>query len=97
MAKKRDKAIIINRNKYNEIRKMDHNSMEEYINGIYEKGMIAGRKEAPAAGYFKVLDAMERIKGIKGIGEVKLKQIQVAIMQTEAAGVNLEGSRRPTA
>lgn len=83
---KRKRPVEINRNKYNQIRKMDHHSMEEYINEIYERGVEAGRKEAPAAGYVRVLDALNRIKNIKGIGEVMIKRIQVAIMQEEAAG-----------
>ena len=40
MAKKK-KVVEINRNKYNQIRKMDHNTMEEYINSIFEMGMKA--------------------------------------------------------
>ena len=46
MARKKNKAITINRNRYNDIKWMDHGSMEEYVNEVYEKGVEAGQKAA---------------------------------------------------
>lgn len=88
MAKKK-KAVEINRNKYNQIRKMDHNTMEEYINSIFEMGMKA------AALSFDTALAMEAISQIKGIGPVKVQQIKLALIaagakdtETAAGGQN---------
>lgn len=77
---KRAKPITINRNKYNEIRKMDHNTMEEYINEIYETGAKA------AVPSFNAELCMESIAQIKGIGPAKLEQIKLAMM---AAGAKI--------
>lgn len=77
---KRNKPITINRNKYNEIRKMDHNTMEEYINSIFEMGMKA------AAPSFDTELFMESISQIKGIGPAKMEQIKLALV---AAGAKL--------
>ena len=44
MARKKNKAITINRNRYNDIKRMDHGSMEEYVNEVYEKTLRPGRK-----------------------------------------------------
>lgn len=77
MAKKK-KVVEINRNKYNQIRKMDHNTMEEYINSIFEMGMKA------AAPSFDTALAMETISQIKGIGPVKVQQIKLAIIAAGA-------------
>lgn len=65
MARKKNKAITINRNRYNDIKRMDHGSMEEYVNEVYEKGVEAGQKAA--AGSFDTALAMEAISQIKGI------------------------------
>lgn len=87
MAKKK-KAVEINRNKYNQIRKMDHNTMEECIGGYYEQGFEAGYKLGhAAAGSFNTSLAMEAISQIKGIGPAKLEQIHLALV---AAGAKEE-------
>lgn len=70
------KEIILNRKKYQEIRKMDHNDLQEYIRGVYRSGYEdasreeSEKKEAPA------LDGLEEIlKGIRGIGGAKARTI----------------------
>lgn len=78
MAKKKDKAITINRNRYNDIRKMDHNTMEECMNGYYDQGFAAGFQAAGDS--FNMTLAMEGISQIKGIGEAKLEQIHRTLM-----------------
>ena len=87
MAKKK-KAVEINRNKYNQIRKMDHSTMEECIGGYYEQGFEAGYKlgKAAAGPSFNAQLAMEAINKIKGIGPAKLEQIKLAMM---AAGAKM--------
>ena len=87
MAKKK-KVVEINRNKYQEIRKMDHNSMEVCIGEYYEKGFKAG--QAAAGPSFNAPLALEAISEIKGIGPAKMEQIKLAMM---AAGAKMpEGS-----
>lgn len=81
MARKKNKAITINRNRYNDIKRMDHGSMEEYVNEVYEKGVEAGQK---AAGSFDTALAMEAISQIKGIGPVKVQQIKLALIAAGA-------------
>lgn len=82
---------FINRNKYNDIKRMGHSEMNEYINGIrkveYEKGYKLGRVD----GHKQAMEDFEnaqntradvdfiKIKAelmkIKGIGEVKSAEI----------------------
>lgn len=83
MAKKK-KLIEINRNKYQEIRKMDHNSMEVCIGEYYEKGFKAGQMAAGSS--FDAKLALEAISNIKGIGPAKMEQIKLAMM---AAGAKM--------
>lgn len=81
MAKKK-KPVEINRNKYNQIRKMDHSTMEECIGEYYEQGFEAGYKlgQAAAEPSFNMELAMESISEIKGIGQVKIEQIRLAMI-----------------
>lgn len=89
MAKKK-KPVEINRNKYNQIRKMDHNSMEECIAGYYEQGFEAGYKLGQdAAGSFDTGMALEAISQIKGIGQVKLGQIHLAMVAAGAKSIEM--------
>ena len=78
---KREKKYELNRKQYQQIRKMDHNQMEQYISSVYEQGVSAGQQ---ASGSFDVAVAIEAIGNIKGIGEVKLKQIRIALMAAGA-------------
>lgn len=76
------KSVEINRKKYNQIRKMDHNTMEQCIAGYYDQGYAAGyeegRKALPA---FDATKAMEAIMEIKGIGKAKMEAIQKAMLE----------------
>ena len=81
---KKKKPVEINRNKYNQIRKMDHSTMEECIGGYYEQGFAAGYKMGQAAGSFNTGLALEAIGQIKGIGPVKLEQIHLAMVAAGA-------------
>lgn len=87
MAKKK-KPVEINRNKYNQIRKMDHSTMEECIGGYYEQGFEAGYKLGQAAaGSFNTGLALAAISQIKGIGQVKLGQIHLALVAAGAKDI----------
>lgn len=78
MAKAKVKEFELNRKKYQEIRKMDHNDMQEYLNAVYRNGVAAGK--AAAGPSFNMELAMESIGQIRGIGPVKLEQIKLAMM-----------------
>lgn len=83
------KEFIINRNKYKEIKAMDHAQMNEYINGVrqveYENGYKIGRVDGyESAVKENALNSTEKpdfdefeseLRKIKGIGEVKAAQI----------------------
>lgn len=82
------KAVEINRNKYNQIRKMDHSTMKECIGGYYEQGFAAGYKMGQtAASSFNTILAIAAISKIKGIGKVKLRQIYLALIEAGAKDI----------
>lgn len=80
---KKKKPVEINRNKYNQIRKMDHSTMEACIGEYYEQGF--------AAGSFDTGLALEAISQIKGIGPAKLEQIHLAMVAAGAKGMAAGG------
>lgn len=88
---KKKKPVEINRNKYNQIRKMDHSTMEECIAGYYKQGFAAGYKMGQAAGSFNTGLALEAISKIKGIGPAKLEQIHLAMVAAGAKGMAAGG------
>ena len=89
MAKKK-KVVEINRNRYQEIRKMDHSTMEECIGGYYEQGFAAGYKMGQAAaGRFDTRLALDAISRIKGIGPEKLHQIHLALIGAGAEAADM--------
>lgn len=83
MAKAREYEFELNRKKYQEIRKMDHNDMQEYLNEVYKKGKTAGKMEAKPS--FDAKIAMEAINNIKGIGPAKMEQIKLAMIAAGAS------------
>lgn len=52
------------------------------MSSVYEQGVSTGRQQASES--FDVAVAIEEIGNIKGIGEVKLKQIRMALMAAGA-------------
>lgn len=84
MAKVKEKEFELNRKKYQEIRKMDHNEMQEYLNAVYRNGLAAGKRAAAPS--FDAKLALEAISNIKGIGPAKMEQIKLAMM---AAGAKM--------
>ena len=72
---------LISRDKYKEIKRMDHVSMSEFYTKVWQEGFDSGIKankdEKKAA--VTPEDIRKVIKAIKGIGEVKLKAIMEQI------------------
>lgn len=112
MAKRKKAAVeqnFINKNKYNDIKRMDHMQMNEYINGVrkveYEKGYKIGRVDGYEAGRSEAeygintlaetdFENMEtKIKSIKGIGTVKATEIMKIIR--EEFGNEESGKKKP--
>ena len=87
---KRKRPVEINRSKYNQIRKMDHHSMEECIAGYYDQGYAAGHEasQKEAVDLFNTEKAMASISLIKGIGAVRMKRIHEILV---AAGARSAG------
>ena len=72
---------LISRDKYKEIKRMDHTSMSEFYTKVWQEGFDNGVK---AGNYNREAavtpeDIREVIKDVKGIGEVKLKAIMEQI------------------
>lgn len=68
---------LISRGKYKEIKKMDHTEMSDFFTGVWQSGYDHRKKEEKAENKAAVTPEVikEAIKGIKGIGEVKLNTI----------------------
>ena len=82
---KKKKPVEINRNKYNQLGKMEHSTLEPCIAEYYEQGFVARYKIGQeAAGSFNTGLALEAIGQIKGIGPVKLEQIHLAMVAAGA-------------
>ena len=74
------KQQLINRAKYKDIKRYDHNQMEQFARSLYESGFNDGVKQAMAETESgkKQMDfglLMEKLLAIKGIGAVKAEQI----------------------
>ena len=74
------KQQLINRAKYKDIKRYDHNQMETFARSLYESGFEDGSKQALAKAEssreqmdFDLL--IEKLLAIKGIGAVKAEQI----------------------
>ena len=71
------KDIVINRKEYQNIRKMDHNQMNLYLQEIYKSGYAEGVKSVPGIDISKI---GEILLGIKGLG---LKRVECIIAALE--------------
>ena len=70
------KKFELNRKKYQEIRKYDHNDMKEYLNTVYENGYRAGEIAASAKVELPDLDGLEEaLQEIRGIGGAKARAV----------------------
>lgn len=70
------KQITLNRKKYNQIRKMDHQQMQEYFKSVYDSGYAAGVKAASEEREIPELIGLdEELQAIRGIGCAKARLI----------------------
>nr|DAP88949.1 MAG TPA: hypothetical protein [Caudoviricetes sp.] len=70
------KDIVINRKEYQNIRKMDHNQMNLYLQEIYKSGYAEGVKSVPGIDITKI---NEILLGIKGLGTKRVADILEAL------------------
>lgn len=78
--KKNKEKYRINRNRYHDIKKYDHGTMEEYLTQIYMQGAEKGakeylenKKEEITEPDYSVVKTI--LSGIKGIGKTKADRI----------------------
>lgn len=74
------KQQLINRAKYKDIKRYDHNQMETFARSLYESGLKDGAEQAMAKmeSSKKQIDfdlLKDKLLAVKGIGVVKAEQI----------------------
>lgn len=58
------KDIVINRKEYQNIRKMDHNQMNLYLQEIYKSGYAEGVKSVPGIDIAEIKNVLLSVKGL---------------------------------
>lgn len=75
MAKK-NRAFMLNRKQYNQIRKMDHCQLSAWVEAVYKNAFKDGKESAEGLGESEM---KEVLLSVKGIGEKKDQDIMDAI------------------
>lgn len=70
------KDIVINRKEYQNIRKMDHNQMNLYLQEIYKNGYTDGVKSVPG---IDIAEIKKALLSVKGLGEKRVDAILEAL------------------
>ena len=70
------KEIVINRKEYQNIRKMDHNQMNLYLQEIYKNGYAEGVKSVPG---IDIAEIKKALLSVKGLGEKRVEAILSAL------------------
>lgn len=70
------KDIVINRKEYQNIRKMDHNQMNLYLQEIYKSGYAEGVKSVPG---IDIAEIKKTLLSVKGLGEKRVADILGAL------------------
>ena len=70
------KDIVINRKEYQNIRKMDHNQMNLYIQSIYKSGYAEGVKSVLG---IDITEIKKALLSVKGLGEKRVEAILEAL------------------
>ncbi len=82
-----DDIAFLDRDTYRKIKKMDRESMQSFLNDVFESGRQKEREEAGATTDEAAADMPEldmrvleqQIKSIKGVGEKRAEEIMVVI------------------
>ena len=75
------KDIVINRKEYQNIRKMDHNQMNLYLQEIYKNGYAEGVKSVPG---IDIAEIQKVLLSVKGLGAKRVECI-IAALEKELA------------
>lgn len=70
------KDIVINRKEYQNIRKMDHNQMNLYLQEIYKNGYAEGVKSVPG---IDIAEIKKVLLSVKGLGAKRVADILEAL------------------
>lgn len=70
------KDIVINRKQYQNIKKMDHNQMNLYLQEIYKNGYTDGVKSVPG---IDIAEVRKTLLSIKGLGAKRVEDILAAL------------------
>ena len=70
------KDMVINRKEYQNIRKMDHNQMNAYLQEIYRNGYAEGVKSVPG---IDIAEIQKVLLSVKGLGEKRVEAILLAL------------------
>ena len=70
------KNTVINRKEYQNIRKMDHNQMNLYLQEIYKNGYTDGVKSVPG---IDITEIKQALLSVKGLGEKRVEAILAAL------------------
>lgn len=70
------KDIVINRKQYQNIKKMDHNQMNLYLQEIYKNGYAEGVKSVPG---IDITEIKKALLSVKGLGEKRVEAILEAL------------------
>lgn len=65
---------LVNRNVYKQIKKYDHQQMEDFLTKVYQNGYKDGRDSGIA-----IEDVLEAVKKTKGIGPATVKKLTEAV------------------
>lgn len=71
--KKAKDRYLINRTRYKDIKRYDHQQMEDFLTEVYKNGFIDG--EASVTGV-ELQDVKAALKDVKGIGQVVWNRIK---------------------
>lgn len=73
---KRKYGMLVNRDTYRKIKRCNHVEFEDFCRKLYENGYNDGRESVPGTDLEAI---MEKIRGVKGIGEKRMEQIEGAV------------------
>lgn len=71
--KKQKDRYLINRVMYKNIKKYDHQQMEEFLTDVYKNGYADGKESVPGV---ELQDVEKALQGVKGIGPIVWNRIK---------------------
>lgn len=64
---------LINRTKYKDIKRYDHQQMEDFLTDVYKNGFIDGQESVTGV---ELQDVEDALRSVKGIGPVVWERIK---------------------